>query len=326
MNEIKKRVGNLPVKLEDIQKYILIGQAKLKANLAAIRAIKDGAVEVSAAAVQAALADTQDLAEELLYAEAKMGRDIELQELKNVPRLQERTAAGAYKKGVFLPANVNKKQSHYAQELNRHQDAIAEVVAIARERGDVPVRKQVLKVIQANKPKPKTPALPTGKYNVIYADPPWEYRNSGLGGAAKQHYPTMSIEKLCEMAIAGIASDNAVLFMWTTNPLLAECMPVIEAWGFQYKTNICWVKQGRGTYGKLGFYVSGKHELLLICAKGSFLPEFLPPSVYESEKGKHSKKPDGIYGLIEKMYPKGKYLELFARATRNNWKSWGNEV
>ncbi len=312
-SQITKRKSNLPAKPAELRRWILIGKVKLRAQIAAIKAIKS--IEEASAATQAALEDTQDLAEELLYAEAQMGAMLDA-----IPDKKASSGGGTRS----LPKSMTKKDSHFAQQLNRNEEVIAEVVAEAREKGEIPVRQRVLRQIAANKPKPKTPPLPKGKFDVIYADPPWEYRNSGVNGAASKHYETMSIDRLCKMPLTVVA-DNAVLFMWTTNPLLVECIPVIEAWGFEYKTNICWVKIGRGTYGKLGFYVSGRHELLLICTKGSFLPKYLPPSVFESEKEKHSQKPQEFYKIIERMYPDRKYIELFARNKRRGWASWGHE-
>jgi N6-adenosine-specific RNA methylase IME4 len=173
----------------------------------------------------------------------------------------------------------------------------------------------------------RQPALPAGKYNVIYADPPWKYDNSGLAGAAQEHYAVMNLDDICALPIGDKAADNSVLFCWATNPFLEDVFRVINAWGFSYKTNMCWQKEGRATYGKLGFYVYGKHELLLIAVKGSMLPKYMPESLVTAKKGKHSRKPDEFYGVIERMYPKGKYLELFARKKRSEkWSVWGLEV
>lgn len=179
-----------------------------------------------------------------------------------------------------------------------------------------------------------TPPLLKGKFNVIYADPPWQYDNSGLGGAASKHYMTMPIDEVIGLkdkdgkTIQSCCAEDSVLFMWATNPFLKDAFDVIQAWGFSYKTNLCWLKKGRATYGKLGFYVYGKHELLLIATKGSFLPEGEKPiSIVEAAKGKHSRKPDEFYEIIQKMYPQGKYLELFARRKYNDlWKTWGLEI
>lgn len=165
--------------------------------------------------------------------------------------------------------------------------------------------------------------LPNGKYQVIYADPPWQYNNTGLGGSAQSHYPTMSIDELCQLDIGNLVGDVAVLFLWVTSPFLQEGLQLCQAWGFEYKTTFIWIKD-RATYGKLGFYNYGQHEFLFAATKGSCLPQpgALEPSVLFALKRQHSEKPEVVYQLIEKMYP-GPYIELFARKTRPNWATWG---
>jgi len=171
-----------------------------------------------------------------------------------------------------------------------------------------------------------SPEIPAGQYPVILADPPWEYSNSGLGGSAEQHYSTMNTQAICDLPISQRTPANAVLFLWVTNPMLKDGLAVLNAWGFEYKTNFCWVKD-RANYGKLGFYNYGRHELLFVGTKGSMLPrvEELPESVIELPKSEHSRKPDEVYDMIEQMYG-GPYLELFARRQREGWANFGNEV
>jgi len=316
---IKKRIANLPVRPEELQKWVLIGKVKLKAQIMAIRAIKD--IEVGMAAKEAALNDTQDLAEELLYAEARLG-----EMLANRDRSYQSTGRGTLKEKP-LPDSVDKKQSHYAQELSRHEDTIAEVVAEAREKGEIPVRHHVLKAIKANKPRPETPPLPKGKFNVIYADPPWSYGDKLVEGygAADHHYPQMSIDELCDMPIKDLVSKDAVLFLWVTSPLLDECWPIISAWGFEYKTSFVWDKVKHN----YGHYNSVRHEFLLICTRGSFLPQSktLVDSVQTIERSsKHSEKPEEFRNIIEAMYPKSEKLELFGRKKSDGWTVYGNEV
>ena len=174
-------------------------------------------------------------------------------------------------------------------------------------------------------PEKKQIPLPKGKYSVLLADPPWCYRNTGVEGAADKEYPTLTIEELCKMPVKELTTENAVLFLWTTNPILEESFDVIKSWGFSYKTNLVWVKQNRKT--GIGFYVRGVHELLLICIKGQMLPKYTPLSVIKENAREHSRKPE-IYDLIEKMYPGQKYLELFARYNkkRKNWHYWGDQA
>lgn len=168
---------------------------------------------------------------------------------------------------------------------------------------------------------------PDGKYRVIYADPPWSYGNSNLQqyGHASFHYPSMTISELCELPIKDLAEDDAVLFLWVTSPLLAECFPVIRSWGFQYKTSFVWDKVKHN----FGHYNSVRHELLLVCTRGSCTPDVnqLFDSVQTVERGEHSEKPEVFRTIIDTLYVYGKKIELFARSgTNDQWERWGNEV
>ncbi len=173
--------------------------------------------------------------------------------------------------------------------------------------------------------KKEAPPLPVGEYNVIYADPPWEY-NDGLiegYGAAKHHYSTMSVDEICNINIP--VAQNAVLFIWVTSPLLEDVFKVIKSWGFEYKASFVWDKVKHN----FGHYNSVRHEFLLVCTKGSFTPQgkALRDSVVSIDRTPiHSQKPEVFYEIIEEMYPEGKYLELFARNKREGWDSWGNEL
>lgn len=186
---------------------------------------------------------------------------------------------------------------------------------------------------QVNKRQRKdAPPLPDGKYRIWYADPPWKYGNSGViteddnYGRAERHYPSMSIGELCEMGphIKSVCEDDAVLFMWVTSPLLEECFPVINAWGFKYKTSFVWDKVGHN----FGHYNSVRHEMLLVCTRGSCTPDdkTLFDSVVSIEKSrKHSEKPEEFRRIIDTLYTYGKRIELFARSGADGWDAWGNE-
>lgn len=171
-----------------------------------------------------------------------------------------------------------------------------------------------------------TPVIPNGKYNLIYADPPWQYTfGFDIHGAADRHYATMSIDDLCNLPIRDLAEDNAVLFLWTTSPKLFDAHDVIKAWGFEYKTSFVWDKVKH----VMGHYNSVRHEFLLLCIKGSFpkQSDTLHDSVIEIERSdEHSEKPEYFRQLIETMYPLSKKIELFARRKSEGWDAWGNEL
>jgi N6-adenosine-specific RNA methylase IME4 len=169
-----------------------------------------------------------------------------------------------------------------------------------------------------------SPPLPSGLFQIIYADPPWRSQSPDSDWAPEAHYPTMKLEEI--MAYPVPAADDALLYLWAVNWQLPGAFQVMEAWGFEYKTNLVWVKPSIG----LGQWVRNRHELLLLGRKGSFpLPAEAdrPNSVIEAKCGRHSEKPVAAYELIERAYPLASKLELFARGVpRNGWSTWGNEV
>ena len=186
--------------------------------------------------------------------------------------------------------------------------------------------KREIKKEQLSKPVEK----PTGKHRIIYADPPWSYSDKCDAGAiqsggAEKHYPSMSIAELCALPVRELAEDDAVLFLWTTSPLLFECAPMIAAWGFKYKACFVWDKVKHN----MGHYNSVRHEFLLICTRGSCTPEVVKlfDSVQSIEKtAKHSEKPQEFRDIIDTLYPHGERIELFARAKHKGWNTWGNEA
>lgn len=164
----------------------------------------------------------------------------------------------------------------------------------------------------------------SGKHSVVYADPPWKFGASTGTGTASDHYPTMETSAICALKVKGHVTKNAALFIWSTNAHLPDALDVMRAWGFEYKTCFVWVKD-KATSG-LGVYARGKHELLLIGTRGSMIPKDRPISVLQYARGRHSEKPEAVYGMIEKMYPKQSCLEMFARKARKGWSAYGNEA
>jgi len=219
--------------------------------------------------------------------------------------------------------NDNLTYQHHREVATLEPDKQKEVLDWAEAEGATTRQtKQKVKDIKWLLPKP---VIPEGIFNVIYADPPWHYSDKLFEGygAAEHHYPTMDIQEICAMKIP--TDRNSILFLWVTSPLLEECWEVIRSWGFEYKTSFVWDKVKHN----MGHYNSVRHELLLVCTKGSMTPEVMKlydSVVVEERTEKHSQKPEIFYEIIETLYPNGKYLELFARNTRKGWSSYGNEL
>jgi N6-adenosine-specific RNA methylase IME4 len=168
--------------------------------------------------------------------------------------------------------------------------------------------------------------LPSKKFRVIYADPPWKYGDqlTEAYGPTKYHYPAMTNSELCALPVTDLTEGNAVLFLWVTSPLLESAFPVIKAWGFSYKTSFVWDKVKHN----MGHYNSVRHEFLLVATRGSCTPDVakLYDSVVSIERGAHSVKPPEFRKIIDTLYPHGKRLEMFAREKADGWEIWGNDA
>jgi len=173
------------------------------------------------------------------------------------------------------------------------------------------------------------------KYNVIYADPPWSFKNKNTGGGLKSgassHYETMTIEEMCNIPINEIADDNCVLFMWWVGSQPKEAIMLAESWGFKIKTmtGFNWVKTtklGKLFFG-MGFWTRQGSECCLIAIKGK--PKRIDASirsVIAEQIDVHSKKPDIFRKQIVKLIGDVPRIELFARNKSVGWDAWGNEI
>ena len=180
------------------------------------------------------------------------------------------------------------------------------------------------------------------KYNIIYADPPWTYRDKAQAGqrGVEFKYPTMSIEDIKNLPIHNIADDDCILFLWVTFPLLQEGLDTIKAWGFTYKTiGFNWVKKNKKSietnFWGMGNWTRSNSEICLLAIKGK--PKRISASVHsvietyetetiESPIEKHSKKPDIVRYRIEELCGDLSRIELFAREKVDGWDSLGFDI
>jgi N6-adenosine-specific RNA methylase IME4 len=174
-----------------------------------------------------------------------------------------------------------------------------------------------------------------GEYGTIMADPPWQFDNR-TGKVAPEHrrlrrYATMTLNEICSLPVGAHAEKKSHLYLWVPNALLGEGLQVLNAWGFKYKTTITWFKirkdggpDGRG----VGFYFRNVTETILFGVKGSMrtlAPGRRQVNILQTRKREHSRKPDEIYSIVEACSPP-KYLELFARAPREGWDQFGDQI
>lgn len=172
-------------------------------------------------------------------------------------------------------------------------------------------------------------------YQIVYADPPWQYGSRGPRGGkfAKLDYSTMTVGDLKNMPVNTITAPDAVCFMWTTCTFMKDAIEVLESWGFTFKrVDKVWAKKTKNNkpHAVCGPWGMTDCEILILGVKGS--PHKLQTNgtyrtlVELQYPGRHSKKPEWFYEMIENRFIPTLKLELFARNTRKNWDSWGNEL
>ena len=177
--------------------------------------------------------------------------------------------------------------------------------------------------------------FPNKKYDIIYADPPWEYNNGtamSSGSQPRNYYPTMPLPELKALPISDIVEDNCLLYLWVVSLALDQGIELGVAWGFKYATiGFVWDKQLPVT----GYHTMSQCEICLIFKRGKIpqprgarnVKQFL-----SSKRGSHSEKPWQIRDAISKMFPTQLKIELFARRNASlidefsGWDIWGNEA
>ena len=175
--------------------------------------------------------------------------------------------------------------------------------------------------------------FPDKKYNIIYADPAWTYKdkcNAGKRGACHK-YNTMSQEDIKDLPVADLAAKDCALFLWVTFPKLSEVFDIITAWGFTYKTvAFNWVKRNKiadSYFWGMGRWTRSNSEVCLLATKGK--PKRISASVHsvvDARIEKHSKKPDVVRDRIVELMGDLPRIELFARQKNDGWDTWGDEI
>lgn len=188
------------------------------------------------------------------------------------------------------------------------------------------------------------PDLPQQKYDIIYADPPWDYGGkmqfdkSSAGSekidisrnifisSANFKYPTLKMAELKKIPLTEIAADDCLLFMWVTNPHLANGIALGQHWGFEYKTAaFVWNKMVHNP----GKYTMSYCELCLVFKRGRIpTPRGTrnEKQLINAPRGDHSVKPPEVRDAITRMFPSQKRIELFARHRPEDWDVWGLDV
>lgn len=186
--------------------------------------------------------------------------------------------------------------------------------------------------------------FPDKKYQIIYADPPWDFGGAKLnaptmGKEISSHYPTMSDTDILNLPIKSLSDKNCLLFMWVVYSKLPLALQVIDNWGFKYSTVAFeWFKTtstGLPVCFMGKWVCGGAVEICLLAKKGSIPRQSASVKrLIESPRTEHSRKPPETRLRIVRLVGDLPRIEIFARKMDllfdadgfEGWDVWGNEI
>ena len=148
--------------------------------------------------------------------------------------------------------------------------------------------------------------------------------------------------------------DEGLLFLWVTGRAMEIGRECLRVWGYTRVDEVIWVKTNQVCLvlsflsiaehisyaqlqrvirtGRTGHWLNHTKEHMLVGVKTNYdgdgnlkFPSWanrgLDTDVIVSEVRETSRKPDEVYGLIERMCPGGRKIEIFGRKhnTRPGW-------
>lgn len=256
-------------------------------------------------------------------AKVRQGRRTDLEPVEKVStgsngkvRALDRVAAAV---GMSRP--TYKKAREVVEAAEEDPDTFAPVVEEMDRTGNVTRAHRKVKALRDEQKVERGEFVtPDGTYHTIVIDPPWQY-DVNLLGRTRPEYAVMGIEQLEDLPVGEWAADDFChLYLWVTNAMIPKAAHLMEAWGFDYKTMLTWVKPHIG----LGSYFRNTTEHILFGVRGSKSTRIKRvPTHFEAPRGEHSEKPDLIYDtIVLASFPP--YLDVFARRQREGWQVWGN--
>jgi len=158
-------------------------------------------------------------------------------------------------------------------------------------------------------------------YSCIVIDPPWGYGTEydPNGRRAANPYPEMTLEQIKDIKLP--ATNDCVLWLWTTHKFMRHSFDIIDTWGFRDVSILTWKKDRIG----LGSWLRSQSEFCIMCVKGSPVVNLSNQStVIEGKLREHSRKPDAFYSMVDSLCV-GTKLDYFSREQRNGWDTFGND-
>lgn len=218
------------------------------------------------------------------------------------------------KRVVAERIEAGETQAQVAADFGVSQKTASNVLKEAERKKDIERQRQEIAA--------SPPETPSGLFSVISMDPPWPYGREydPEGSRVANPYPEMSLEQI--RAISLPATDDCVLFLWTTHQFIPHCYQMLEDWGFAYKATMVWDKERIG----MGAWLRMQCEFCLVGVKGK--PNWENTKhrdIIREARREHSRKPESFYAVVEEITT-GNRLDYFSREPRKGWQSFGNDT
>ncbi|QQP41257.1 N6adenosinemethyltransferase MTA70like protein [Caligus rogercresseyi] len=158
-----------------------------------------------------------------------------------------------------------------------------------------------------------------------HGGPPWDIH-------MELPYGTMSDDEMRQLPVPSL-QDEGLLFLWVTGRAMELGRECLKLWGYERVEEIIWVKTNQLQRiirtGRTGHWLNHGKEHCIVGMKGNHkLNRGLDSDVIVAEVRATSHKPDEIYGIIERLSPGTRKIELFGRPhnVQPNWVTLGNQL
>jgi len=279
---------------------------------------------------QQAIAYAQSYA---LQAERRMGEMLKTTERnKGAKGIGRSAVMSSDRTPTLKDIGITKNESARAQKVaDINEDIFSEIISgekpITKALGELKLaeRRTDIKRQKSDIASGKT-KLPEGKYEIIVIDPPWRYSEKEDAGYDSNSfrgttpYPTMSIDEIKKLKLP--ASNDCIVWLWTTQKHLKYAFGILESWGFEDKAILTWCKNKMG----IGKWLRSKSEFCIMAVKGKPKINLTnQTTVLNADAREHSRKPDEFYSMVDELCI-GRKLDYFSRESRKGWDSHGVEA
>jgi len=175
-------------------------------------------------------------------------------------------------------------------------------------------------------------------YQVFMIDPPWPHVRGGRKAIedpekwAKYPYEVLPYEEISNLLSNEILSmgdpSGHTAFVWMLERSLTRGTEMMLGLGYKMHVRMVWTKPNGFAPA---YSVRFCHEYLVWFYKHRFQPvaddqRGMFKSWFTGAVRQHSRKPDSVYRMVDRMFPEARKLDVFSRENRNGWDCWGNET